>query len=424
MGVLGLYAFVGLILNLSSQSYIELDTFNPPMLDNRPQQMLLLIGGVLFVGIWASLANVRRSGLLPGLFQITIVASWVILLGFILTSASLAFDPNDSTLQGLQLGTSIVLIGTVLLFFFLLSSRGGRGRLSTENIRDTSARFSDYLRLTKPVIVVLLLVTTLAAMILAAGEIPPLSLIFWTMVGGALTAGGSSALNQYIDRDTDRKMSRTQRRPIVEGRIRDSDAIAFGLALCIAGFYILAVFVNLLAAFLALVGILYYVVFYSLVLKHSTPQNIVVGGGAGAIPPLVGWAAVTASLSVPAFFLFAIIFFWTPPHFWALALLKERDYKRAGVPMLPVIHGEDATRGQIFLYSIQLVALTLLLPLAKLGSWLFLISAIALGAGMVMYAWRLMRSGGNTTAWKMYRYSSMYLALIFFALVVDTLVVG
>ncbi len=284
--------------------------------------------------------------------------------------------------------------------------------------------WKDYLLLTKPIVVGLLLITTLAAMIIGAGELPAPGLIFWTILGGGLTAGGASALNQYIDRDRDKAMSRTNKRPLPDGRLTTGQVIRFGLMLCVLGVTILAAFVNILSAVLALAGILYYVVFYSLLLKPTTPQNIVVGGGAGAIPPLVGWAASTGSLSIPAFFLFALIFFWTPPHFWALALLKERDYARAGVPMLPVIVGEQTTRLHILLYTIQLVAFSILLPLADLGGILYLFLAIFLGLALVGFALRLWREGGNREAWRMYRYSSTYLALIFFALVADTLIVS
>jgi len=286
----------------------------------------------------------------------------------------------------------------------------------------TSATWRDYLALTKPVIVVLLLVTTLAGMVVGAGEWPRAGLIAWTMLGGALSAGGASALNQYIDRDLDRRMQRTQRRPFPSGRLGEAEGLAFAVVLCVAGFYTLALAVNLLSALLSLAGMLYYVVLYSLVLKKTTTQNIVVGGGAGAIPPLVGWAATTGSLSMAAFFLFAVIFFWTPPHFWALALLRRKDYARAGIPMLPAVESERTSAWQILLYTIQLVALTLLLPLAGAGGALFLVSAAIFGSGLVAFAWRLWTHGGNRLAHGLYRYSSMYLALIFVALVVDTLV--
>ena len=284
-----------------------------------------------------------------------------------------------------------------------------------------SPHWKDYLLLTKPIVVALLLTTTLAAMIVGAGKIPSFGLIFWTLLGGGLTAGGASAINQYIDRDRDKAMVRTRKRPLPDGRLNARQVIGFGLILCILGLALLVLFVNLLSAALALLGIFYYVVLYSLVLKPTTVQNIVIGGGAGAIPPLVGWAAATGSLSVPAFFLFSLIFFWTPPHFWALALLKKQDYARAGVPMLPVVAGERETRIHILLYTVQLVAFSMLLPLANLGGALYILLAVVLGTALVIFAIRLWRQGGNRQAWSMYRYSSIYLALIFFSLVADTL---
>jgi heme o synthase len=181
-------------------------------------------------------------------------------------------------------------------------------------------------------------------------------------------------------------------------------------------------FVNLLAALLTLAGIIYYVLIYSIFLKKATVQNIVIGGGAGAIPPLVGWAAATGSLNIPSLFLFAVVFMWTPPHFWALALVRRKDYARAGVPMLPVVRGEGETRWQIFIYTIELVALTLLLPVFGLGGGIYLVAAVFLGAALLSSAWKVWRQGGNKLAWKMYRYSSMYLAFLFLALMVDALV--
>jgi protoheme IX farnesyltransferase len=259
-------------------------------------------------------------------------------------------------------------------------------------------------------------------MIVGAGSWPGGEVVLWTMIGGALTAGGASALNQYIERDLDGRMARTSRRPLPQGKISPRAALMFSAFLSVTGLLVLWIQVNGLSAVMALVGWIYYVVFYSLILKPTTPLNIVVGGGAGAIPPLVGWAAATGQLSMPAFFLFAVVFFWTPPHFWALALLKRRDYARAGVPMMPVVMGEMETRLHILLYSIQLVALSILLPVTHIGGGLYLLAALSLGSGFIWYAWKLYRQGGNLSAHKMYRYSSTYLALIFSALVLDTLV--
>ena len=284
--------------------------------------------------------------------------------------------------------------------------------------------FRDYLALTKPAIVVLLLVTTLCGMIVGASGFPPISILLLTLLAGALTAGGAGALNQYIDRGIDRKMVRTRGRPVADERIPPRDALIVGLALSAAGIIILALGVNALSALLAAIGLVYYVVFYTMILKKSTPSNIVIGGAAGAIPPLVGWAAVTGSLTMPALFLFALIFFWTPPHFWALALLKRSDYQRANIPMLPVIRGSEQTRWQILLYSVQVVALTLLMPLVGLGGVLYIAVAIVLGIGLIHHAHKLRQRGQNRTAWRMYRFSSLYLAGIMVALMAEALFIG
>ncbi|UCH61138.1 MAG: protoheme IX farnesyltransferase [Anaerolineales bacterium] len=279
----------------------------------------------------------------------------------------------------------------------------------------------DLLMLTKPIVVALLLVTTYAGMVIGARDWPSLSLTFWTLLGGFLAAGGSGAINQYIDRFDDLKMQRTQKRPIPAGRLTPGEGLAFGVGITLASFYILVAFVNLLAALLSLVGIIYYVVLYSLLLKKSTVQNIVIGGGAGAIPPLVGWAAATGSLNIPSLFLFAVVFMWTPPHFWALALVRRADYARAGVPMLPVVRGERETRKQILIYTLELVALTLLLPVFGLGGAIYIIGAVLLGLWLSGAAYRVWKQEGNKVAWKMYRYSSMYLAFLFLLLMVDAL---
>jgi protoheme IX farnesyltransferase len=277
----------------------------------------------------------------------------------------------------------------------------------------------DLLMLTKPIVVALLLVTTYAGMVIGAQQWPSFSLTFWTLLGGFLAAGGSGAINQYIDREDDVKMQRTQKRPIPSGRLTPAEGLAFGVGIALASFYLLTAFVNLLAALLSLAGIIYYVLLYSIFLKKTTVQNIVIGGGAGAIPPLVGWAAATGSLNIPSLFLFAVIFMWTPPHFWALALVRRNDYARAGVPMLPVVRGEKETRWQILIYTIELVGLTLLLPLIGLGGSVYLIGALALGGWLLSAAWKVWKQEGNKVAWKMYRYSSMYLAFLFVLLMID-----
>jgi len=289
----------------------------------------------------------------------------------------------------------------------------------TLNLRQ---RLKDFFALTKPLIVLLLLTTTYAGLVMGQGKIPGFSLTFWTLLGGGLAAGGSSALNQYIDRNLDQLMHRTAKRPLAAGRMTPAEGLSFGLAICLSGIYILAGFVNFMAALLALVGDLYYVILYSIFLKKATVQNIVIGGGAGAIPPMVGWAAATGILNAQAWMLFAIIFFWTPPHFWALAIVRARDYARAGIPMLPVVRGEKETRWQIFIYSLGLVALTLLMPLLGMAGSIYLGASLLFGGGLIYAAWRVYRTEGNKVAWRMYRYSSMYLAFIFLALMIDAVI--
>ena len=282
-----------------------------------------------------------------------------------------------------------------------------------------SARFKDFLTLTKPVVVLLLLATTITALIAGWGGWPPLSLTLFTLLGGALAAGGSSALNQFIDRDLDKHMQRTEKRPLAAGRMFPAEGLAFALALCLLSYYILAAFVNFVAAALSLAGIIYYVFIYSVWLKKVTVQNIVIGGGAGAIPPMVGWAAATGRVDLVSIILFLIVFMWTPPHFWALAIVRKSDYARAGVPMLPVVHGEAETRKQIWLYTWALVAVTMLLPLFHLAGTIYLVSAILLGLWMILGAWRVWKGEGNKNTWQMYRWTSMYLLFLFLAFMFD-----
>ncbi len=287
---------------------------------------------------------------------------------------------------------------------------------------DFGRRLRDFFALGKPLIVALLLVTTFGGLVVGGRGWPSPALAFWTLLGGALAASGSSALNQYIDRDLDRNMQRTSRRPLAAGRMTAAEGLAYGLALCLVSYYILAGFVNLEAALLSLAGIFYYVLFYSVLLKRATTQNIVIGGGAGAIPPMVGWAAAAGHLSLAAWILFLIIFMWTPPHFWALAIVRMKDYERAGVPMLPVVKGEKETRTQILVYTFILVGVSLLLPAIKAAGMVYLVSALVLGLLLIYAAWRVWRVPGNKVAWTMYRWSSMYLAFIFLALVIDAVV--
>jgi protoheme IX farnesyltransferase len=276
-----------------------------------------------------------------------------------------------------------------------------------------------YFKLTKPWILVLLLITTVGAMFIAAKGAPSIPLILYTLLGGALAASGASVLNSYIDSDIDQLMSRTSRRPTVTGLVTPQETLFFGLGLSTLSFLIFAVFVNMLSAALSMLGILYYVFFYTLYLKRATIHNIIIGGAAGAIPPLVGWTAVTNSLDLGAFYLFAIIFFWTPPHTWALALLVKKDYANARVPMLPVVVGEKETTYQIFLYSILLITLTLLPFVAQLMGWLYFIAAAALGIPFLYLAWTLWRNYNKSSSKKLYKFSQLYLALLFLMMVLD-----
>jgi protoheme IX farnesyltransferase len=252
-------------------------------------------------------------------------------------------------------------------------------------------------------------------------------LTVWTLVGGTLAAGSANAINCYLDRDIDELMARTRRRPLPAHQVDPERAVVFGLALGVVSFVVLAWFVNLLAAFLALLAIGFYVVVYTIVMKRTTPQNIVIGGAAGALPPVIGWAAVTGDVGVPALLLFAIVFYWTPPHFWALSLRIRKDYAAAGVPMLPVVHGIPETTRQIGLYTILMVAISFVLwAVARMGL-IYLVAAVVLGGIFLRQAWSLWRQGGSEEgstagAIRLYRYSISYLTLLFAAVAVDAIV--
>jgi protoheme IX farnesyltransferase len=277
-----------------------------------------------------------------------------------------------------------------------------------------------YVALTKPRIIELLLITTVPAMVLAADGWPGTWLVLATLIGGTLSAGGANTLNNYIDRDIDEQMKRTSRRPLPRHRVKPTNALRFGVVLGVAGFLFLWVTSNLLAASLSTAALLFYVFVYSLTLKRTTPQNIVIGGAAGAAPVLVGWAAVTGSLALSAWILFAIVFYWTPPHFWALALRYRDDYAAVEVPMLPVIAGPKKTAQQIILYSALLVFVTFwLVPVAELG-WIYTGSAAVLGAWMMFDSVRLLAK--PETAMNLFRTSTIYLSLLFAAIWVDVVV--
>src|SRR5215217_514092 len=334
------------ILMVGVASLLMLIVLRKAWKEQRQQRILLpltTILGVMFFGqalVGAMQVTQSYPAHLVFLHQLTTLALWVSLLLLVYASGRLAEDATE---------------------------------LVKLNWRQ---RTKDFFALSKPLIVGLLLITTYGGLVMGMHAWPSFSLTMWTLIGGALAAGGSSALNQYIDRELDKNMQRTAKRPLADGRLTDAEGLAFGLGLSLMSYYVLACFVNGLAAFLSLTGIIYYVILYSLWLKKATVQNIVIGGGAGAIPPMVGYAAATGHLDWTAWILFAIIFMWTPPHFWALAIVRMKDYERAGVPMLPVVRGELETRRQILIYTVELVIITLLLPILKWAKNIYLISSL------------------------------------------------
>jgi heme o synthase len=289
--------------------------------------------------------------------------------------------------------------------------------------RVPAGAWQDYVELTKPRIMLLLLITAAAGMFVGAHGLPRLPQLAVVLAGGALACAGASALNHYLDRDIDALMGdRTADRPIVAGRLTAPRALEFGLVLSAFSFVLLASLVNVLAATLAIVGNLFYVLVYTHWLKRSTAQNIVIGGAAGAVPPLVGWAAATGNLALPAIFLFLIIFFWTPPHFWALALLIKREYAAARIPMLPVVRGDRETSRQILLYSLVLATTTLLPFLWHTLGGVYLGAALFLDAVFICLALALARDTNPARAGRLFHFSLLYLALLFVAMAVDTLV--
>lgn len=284
----------------------------------------------------------------------------------------------------------------------------------------TPSLLADLVTLTKPRIIALLLVTTVAPMFITPAGLPSAGLIGWVVLAGYLMAGGANAINMWFDRDIDRLMTRTRTRPVPSGRLPAAAALLFGLTLGGVAFALFWRFVNPLAAWLALAGLLFYVLVYTIGLKRWSAQNIVIGGAAGAFPPLVGWASMTGTLDLAALYLFAIIFYWTPPHFWALALVKQGEYAKAGVPMMPLVRGAHHTKLQMLAYTVMLVLLTALPTLAGTQGAFYLAAAALLGARLLWYCVRLLRESGTTpTAWRLYRYSLLYLALLFVAMGVD-----
>jgi heme o synthase len=295
-------------------------------------------------------------------------------------------------------------------------------RITDPSSAGVSARskVASYFALTKPRIIELLLITTVPSMVLAAGRWPGLWPVLATLIGGSLSAGGANALNNYVDRDIDQIMKRTRSRPLARHDVPPSNALVFGIALGAAGFAWLWATTNLLAAAIATAALLFYVFVYTLRLKRTSTQNIVIGGAAGAAPALVGWAAVTGSLALSAWVLFLVVFYWTPPHFWALAIRYRDDYERAGVPMLPVVAGVEATTRKMLLYTGLMVAISLLLvPVAGMR-WIYLVAAIVLGAWFLWDTWRVYRRPED--AMRLFTTSTVYLSALFGAVMLDVLV--
>ena len=342
----------------------------------------------------------------------------------------------------LALGAVIfaMLVGLTVTSYYLarsvaVSSGGGQPTDARPTVPPptTGDRVRAYIALTKPRIIELLLVTTVPAMVLATRWVPGLDWgdwgwkVAWTLIGGTLAAGSANAINCYLDRDIDSLMTRTRRRPLPAHQVEPENAVLFGLALGVASFVLMAWTINLLAAFLTLLAIAFYVVVYTMLLKRSTPQNIVIGGAAGALPPVIGWAAVTGNVGIPALILFALVFYWTPPHFWALSLRIRKDYAAAGVPMLPVVRGIPETTRQIALYTVLMVAISLVLwPVARMGL-IYLGAAVGLGAVFIWHALALWRRGSSEEAStqgaiRLYKYSISYLSLLFVAIAIDALI--
>jgi protoheme IX farnesyltransferase len=351
----------------------------------------------------ARLAHPDRPGLL-----------WAAAAAFFLFSGA-----GLAALAGSPSGIHVALGATALATAAVCAAIAFRGGMPVPR-----ASWRDYLMLTKPRIMVLLLITGAGGLVVGAGGMPSAGLALATLGGLALACGGASALNHVLDRDLDTHMKRTALRPVASGRVPPERALEFGLALSALSYVVLTSFVNVLAALLALAGNLFYVVVYTRWLKRSTPQNIVIGGAAGAVPPLVGYAAATGNLTLTALALFLIVFFWTPPHFWALALLIKRDYAAAGIPMLPVVRGDRETARSIVLYSVVLLGVTLLPVLGRTLGPVYLGSAAALGLVFVGLALALQRRTTPARARRLFSYSLAYLALLFVAMAIDPVVVG
>ncbi len=368
--------------------------------------------GLALIALPLLVANCVLARLTYPALVLRCVVALVAFLGAIALGGVVAWSDDAAWAAALHIGAAAGALGAALVVV--------AGALRGEAAPLASAR--DYLTLTKPRIMTLLLLTGAAGMFVGAQGVPPLGLFGVTMLGLALACGGASALNHVLDRDIDKLMgSRTEKRPVATGRVSPEQALEFGIVLSAISFALLASAVNVLTAVLALVGNLFYVLVYTRWLKRTTPQNIVIGGAAGAVPPLVGYAAATGSLALPALWLFLIVFLWTPPHFWALALMIKNAYAAAGVPMLPVVRGERETARQIVLYSLVMVAFTIVV-----GLWLgplYTVAAVVLGAVFLALAVLLRRDLSRARAQLLFHYSLLYLALLFVAAALDPVLV-
>lgn len=391
----------------------------------------------VFVGLvtlWTVISALRRWRVAPGQAIIGLVGGllfvWQAIVGGLIV---LLREP--AFVAGLHLALATAVWGTLVLLAALATNQlravPQQQEIEKMEQEETEAKkeigvvrqtIANYVDLMKPHVTVLLLGVTAAAMAIARQGLPPLALVIPTLLGGAMAAGSANCINCYIDRDIDQIMGRTQRRSLPSGRVEPRQALVFGIILGVASFIIFIAFVNLLSAVLASSAILFYVFVYTLGLKRTTTQNIVIGGAAGAVPVLVGWAAITNNLSLPAIWMFAIIFFWTPPHFWALSLLIQKDYEKAGIPMLPVVKGEAETRRQILLYSLLLLGITLVLFAMGAMGYFYLVGAVILGGGLVYLAIRLWRDHSKKWARTLFWYSNMYLAAIFAIMVLDRVI--
>jgi heme o synthase len=391
----------------------------------------------VFVGLvmlWTVISALRRWRVARGQAIVGLVGG-VLFVCQAIVGGLIVLLEEPAFVAGLHLALATAVWGTLVLLAALASNqlRAAPQLQEIEKMEQAEVEakkehgvvrqtISNYVDLMKPHVTVLLLGVTAAAMAIAKQGLPPLGLLIPTLLGGAMAAGSANCINCYIDRDIDQIMGRTQRRSLPSGRVEPRQALVFGIVLGVGSFIIFTAFVNMLSAVLACSAILFYVFVYTLWLKRSTVQNIVIGGAAGAVPVLVGWAAVTNNLSLPAIWLFAIIFFWTPPHFWALSLLIQKDYEKAGIPMLPVVKGEAETRRQILLYSVLVLAVTLVLFVMGAMGYFYLVGAVILGGGLVYLAIRLWREQSKKWARTLFWYSNMYLAAIFAIMVVDRVI--